>query len=49
MSFPKSGKIHRKERVENALENEIKELKPEKVYKILRVEDNSNIEHKDEK
>jgi hypothetical protein len=49
MSFPKSGKIHRKEQVENTLENEIKELEPGKVYKILKVEDNHSIEHKGEK
>jgi hypothetical protein len=31
------------------MENEIKELKPMKAYKYLGVEENHNIEHKNEK
>jgi hypothetical protein len=48
-NFFKNGTIYRKQHVGNTMENEIKELEPMKAYKYLGVEENHNIEHKNEK
>jgi hypothetical protein len=43
------GKVHRKQNIGSTKESEIKELDPVKSYKYLSVEENHNIEHKQEK
>jgi hypothetical protein len=48
-NFFNTGSFYRKQHVGNTKENEIKELKPMKAYKHLRVEENHNMEHKNEK
>jgi hypothetical protein len=45
----KNGAVYRKQHIGNTIENEIKELELMKVYKYLGVEENHNIEHKNEK
>jgi hypothetical protein len=45
----KNGTVYRKQHIGNTIENEIKELEPMKAYKYLGVEENHNIEHKNEK
>jgi hypothetical protein len=45
----KNGSVYRKQQIGNTMENEIKELEPMKVCKYLGVEENHNIEHKNEK
>jgi hypothetical protein len=48
--FPlKNRTVDRKQHIGNTMENEIKELEPIKAYKYLGVEENHNIEHKNEK
>jgi DNA topoisomerase VI subunit A len=45
----KNGTVYRKQHIGNRMENKIKELEPMKAYKCLGVEENHNIEHKNEK
>jgi hypothetical protein len=45
----KNGAVYRKQHVGNTMENEIKELEPMKAYTYLDVEENHNIEHRNEK
>jgi hypothetical protein len=45
----KNGRVYRKQDIGNTMENEIKELKPMKAYKYLGVDENHNMEHKNEK
>jgi hypothetical protein len=45
----KNGTVYRKQHIGNTVENEIKELEPMKAYKYLGVEENHNIEHRNEK
>jgi uncharacterized protein YgfB (UPF0149 family) len=48
-NFFKNGTVYRKQHIGNTMENEIKELEPMKAYTDLGVEENHNIEHKNEK
>jgi hypothetical protein len=45
----KSGKVHRKQYMANAMDIEMKELDSMKMYTYVGVEENQNIEHKNEK
>jgi hypothetical protein len=45
----KNGTVYRKQHIVNRMENKIKELEPIKAYKYLGVEENHNVEHKNEK
>jgi hypothetical protein len=45
----KNATVYRKQHIGNTMETEIKELEPMKAYKYLGVEENHNIEHKNEK
>jgi hypothetical protein len=45
----KNGTVYRKQHIENTMENGIKELEQMKAYKYLGVEENHNIENKNEK
>jgi hypothetical protein len=48
-NFFKNGTVYRKQYIGNTMENEIKELELMKAYKYLSVEENHNVEHKNEK
>jgi hypothetical protein len=48
-NFLESGRVHRKQCMGKAMENEIKELDSMKAYKYLGLEESHNIENKSEK
>ena len=45
----KIGRVQSKMHIGNTFENDIKELDPRKAYKYLGIEDNFDIQHKNEK
>jgi hypothetical protein len=45
----KRGRVQSKTHIGNTFENEIKELNPRKAYKYLGIEENFDIQHKNEK
>ena len=45
----KRGRVQSKMHIGNTFENDIKELDPRKAYKYLGIEENFDIQHKNEK
>ena len=45
----KRGRVQSKIHIESTFENDIKELDPRKAYKYLGIEENFDIQHKNEK